>query len=89
VVCRAVVGTAATDTKTPGDTARALATISDSSSNAEYTAAEAAAQRACSVPMRQANRLERHAGILAALGQRNAALRLSALAGEMREVMTT
>jgi hypothetical protein len=39
--------------------------------------------------MRQANRLERHAGILAALGQRNAALRLSALAGKMREVMKT
>jgi hypothetical protein len=67
---------------------RALATTSDSSSNTEYIAAEAAAQRACSFAMRQADRLERHAGILAALGQRNAALKFSALAGQMREVAT-
>jgi hypothetical protein len=50
--------------------------------------AEAAAQRACSVAMRQADRLERHAGTLAAVGQLDAALRLSALAGQMREVAT-
>jgi hypothetical protein len=60
----------------------------DSSSNAECIDAEAAAQRACSLATRQADRLERHAGTLAALGQHEAALRFSALAGKMQAVAT-
>jgi hypothetical protein len=59
-----------------------------SSSNPERINAETAAQRACSLAMRQADRLERRAGTLAAIGQRDAALRFSALAGQMREVAT-
>jgi hypothetical protein len=57
-----------------------------SSSNAECILAETAAQRACLVAMRQADRLERRAAVLAALGQRDAALRFSVLAGQMRAV---
>jgi hypothetical protein len=54
---------------------------------ARYTDPAAVAQRACASALRRAGELERRAGTLASIGQRDAAVRLLALAAELREAI--
>jgi hypothetical protein len=57
------------------------------SSNAETTAPDRSAQRAVDLAARRAAELERRVLILASIGQRKAADRLTATAAKLREVV--
>ena len=67
----------------PGGTGNGAGFVS--SSNPKDNGPDASAQRAAAAALRHADRLHRKAAALAAVGQRDAALRVAALAARLRE----